>query len=256
MPTREAIIEALRAGLEGRAPFRAAYLGGSDATGRVDALSDIDLVCLVSEGDAEAGFARIEEALGSVAPIERRWRVPSPTWHGGEQAFYQLEGCEGFGLVDVVLIAFAPGFEFFVRERHGEPRVLFDPEGLIGRVPLDRASHEARRRARLENAAGKFALLAHLGVKEARRGRVIDAMHFYQSLALQPLVDVLRAVHCPDRFDFGMRYLREDLPAGVVEEIERLAYPGSVEEIPALVERARALMEGALKEGAEGAGAG
>lgn len=250
MLTRETIIEALRAGLDGRAPFRAAFLGGSDATGRADALSDIDLVCFVPEGGAEAGFERIEEALGSVAPIERRWRVPSPTWHGGEQAFYQLEGCEGFGIVDVVLIAFAPGFEFFVRERHGEPRVLFDPEGLVERVPLDRARHEERRRARLESARGKFALLSHLGVKEARRGRVIDAMHFYQSLALAPLVDVLRAVHCPDRFDFGLRYLRDDLPAEVVEEIERLAYPGSAADIPAFVERAGALMERAL----EGAG--
>ncbi len=246
MTTRRAIIVALRGALSGIDVFRAAWLGGSDATGRADGLSDIDLVCFIRGGGADAGFARVRAVLAALAPIERAWRLPSPTWHGGEQMFIQLDGSPDFGLVDVVLATHEPGFEFFVRERHGTPIVLFDHDGLIAPTPLDRAAHEHRMRERVETARGKFLLLSHLAVKESRRGRPIDAWHYYDSLVVRPLVDVLRAVHCPDRFDFGLRYLGDDLPPGVVESVELLVCPESFEAIPAMVERARGMMDEAL----------
>ena len=52
--------------------------------------------------------------------------------------------------------------------------------------------------------------------------------------AVEPLVRLLRIRHCPARHDFGLRYLRTDLPEGTAERVETLL-PG-----PDLVVRARA----------------
>ncbi|MEZ6242259.1 MAG: nucleotidyltransferase domain-containing protein [Phycisphaerales bacterium] len=246
MTTRRDIIDALREGLREDDRFRAAWLGGSDAMGRADGLSDIDLGAFVCEGTIDEGFSRVRAILETIAPIEHAWRLPSPTWHGSEQMFMQLEGLPGFGHVDVVLDVHRPGYEFLIVERHGSPPVLFDHDGLITPTAFDRESHEKKLRTSVENARAKFALFCSLPIKEVQRGRSVDAVHFYMNLVVRPLVDVLRAVHCPDRFDFGMRYLREDLPAGVAAEIETLAYPSSPEAIPGLIERARVMMEGAL----------
>ncbi len=246
MTTREDIIDALSDSLARVDLFRAAWLGGADAMGRDDELSDVDLVCFIREGRADEGFERVRGVLERIAPIEGEWRLPSPTWHGGEQTFFQLAGCPGFGLVDVVLTLPAPGFEFLVPERHGTPPVLFDHDGLVKPTPFDRGAHEKRLGERVAMERGRFALLSHLAEKELRRGRPIDAWQYYASLVLRPLVDVLRAVHCPDRFDFGLRYLWDDLPPALVGEIEALAYPATPDAIPGLVERARGLMDEAL----------
>ena len=65
-----------------------------------------------------------------------------------------------------------------------------------------------------------------LVIRAIARGHVAEAMHWYMAFALRPLVDVLRMRHCPDRFDFGLRYLDRDLPPELRAELERLAYPG------------------------------
>jgi len=248
MISRDDIIGLLRDDLARVELFRAAWLGGSDANGRVDALSDIDLVAFVGQGRADEGLSIIRSTLERLALIEREWRLPSPTWHGGEQTFFQLSGCPNFGLVDAVLMTHTPGFEFFVRERHGDPAVLFDHDGLVSRTPLDRSAHGQRVRERVETARGKFTLLSHLAAKEARRDRPIDAIQYYESIVISPLVDVLRAVHCPDRFDFGLRYLRDDLPAEAYSSVERLVYPASADELAGMTEAARAMMGGALAQ--------
>ena len=57
------------------------------------------------------------------------------------------------------------------------------------------------------------------------RGHVAEAVDFYLRFALAPLVRLVRVEHCPWRHDFGLRYLREDLPPDVADQIEELV-PG------------------------------
>ena len=54
------------------------------------------------------------------------------------------------------------------------------------------------------------------------RGHVAEATDFYLRFALASLVRLVRAEHCPWRWDFGLRYLREDLPADVADRVEAL----------------------------------
>ena len=57
------------------------------------------------------------------------------------------------------------------------------------------------------------------------RGQVAEALQWYLTFALDGLVRLLRVEHCPWRHDFGLRYLREDLPPEVAEQVEELV-PG------------------------------
>ena len=50
----------------------------------------------------------------------------------------------------------------------------------------------------------------------------------YLSFALGGLVRLLRIQHCPWRHDFGLRYLRIDLPADVAARVDALL-PGNAD---------------------------
>jgi hypothetical protein len=73
-----------------------------------------------------------------------------------------------------------------------------------------------------------------------------DAMHFYMSLVLRPLVDVLRCLHCPDRHDYGFRYIRHDLPRDAWALVEHLSYVSEPGMLAARVAEARTAFEAAL----------
>jgi hypothetical protein len=213
----------------------AAWLGGSDATGRCDRYSDIDLVVAVEDGAVEAAFAAVRAALERLSPIEIDWRLPSPTWHGHEQSFMRLRDADPHLMVDLLVIkATSPRGQWVLEtERHGTPRVLFDPLGLVRPEPMDKAAHAAKMRARLQRLRATFPLFQPLVTRAVERGQPCDTAYFYHQLTLLPTVEVLRMRHCPERFDFGMRYLRDDLPAEEYERVCWLALPGSLEGVRA-----------------------
>jgi hypothetical protein len=109
-------------------------------------------------------------------------------------------------------------------------------------------------RKKVEELRVKIALFRHLPVKLIDRGRPgeggrpVDAYHFYHSLIVRPLVDMLRIVHCPERHDFGFRYVRDDLPREQYEALISLCYPGSSKEIPELTRLALAMFHEALAQ--------
>jgi hypothetical protein len=96
-----------------------------------------------------------------------------------------------------------------------------------------------RLRQKREVHIAAFRVLHWLVDKELQRGGPIDALHFYQSL-LARVVELARMRHCPDRFDFGGRYLRRDLPAPVYERLEAPYYVRDLED---LAMKKKALMQ-------------
>ena len=248
-PDRETLIRTLTAALGKREWARAAWLGGSDATGRRDQFSDIDLVAVVDEDRVEDAFSAVKEELESISPIELEWRVPSPTWHGHEQVFYRMRDVDEHLMIDFVVMTRATPAQnrFLERERHGFPVVLFDHDGFCTPAALDRLVHDQRMRARLERIRVTFPLFQPLVIRAVERRQPCDAAHFYAQLTLAPTVEALRMVHCPERFDFGMRYLFDDLPAEVYARVSELALPGSLEGIRRCREEAEELFNAAIE---------
>ena len=245
MADREVLIGVIARAVREDELFRAAFLGGADASGRADAQSDVDLMVIVGKGREEEAFEAVERALVGVAPIERFYRLPAPTWHGHAQAFWQVEGFGHAGLVDVVVLH--PGEEgrWLVPERHGAARVLVDRDGLINAAPLDREELERTIEKRVADLKARVPILAPLALKEAQRGRAMDALNFYHGLVPRPLVEMLRIVHCPERWDYGMRYLDRDLPEEVW--VRELAFVGSCGEIERRYSEAMDFFEVALR---------
>lgn len=253
MPTRSQLISALHTALEPLDSCRALWLGGSDANARTDALSDIDIQALVRDDAIESTFAAAERALTALSPVSRRYRVPEPSWHGHSQTFYALRYCPPELMIDFTLLKLSspPANRFLEVERHGRGIILFDKDSLLTPVPLDRAAHEAKVRAKLADLRDRVPLLAPLAVKACRRGNAPEAASMYHGIVLRGLVDLLRLTYCPDRYDFGLRYLRADLPPDLAAAVERLALPGSLDEVTDFTARALALFEKTLPEAAK-----
>ncbi|MGD8394696.1 MAG: nucleotidyltransferase domain-containing protein [Candidatus Eiseniibacteriota bacterium] len=245
--TRQTIIEALGAAVEA-APFvRAAWLGGSDATGRTDRWSDIDLQLVAEDDRIEETYACVHDALEGLSPIELRYRFPMPTWHGHEQEILKLAGSDPWSIIDLVIIARSHPDRFLERERHGEPRVLLDRDGLVVPAALDRDAHLARLQARLATLRVTFPLFQSFATKAALRGHTADALQSYQAFTMRPLIELLRMRHCPERFDYGARYLDRDLPEALREEIETLVLVPALEELESRRQRAATLFDAQIR---------
>jgi hypothetical protein len=208
---RRILIERLVAGLLPLAPVRACFEGGSAATGRLDAFSDVDIVIVAPLSASEVVFSAVEAALSAFTTITHRWPVETPSFPDIAQCFYFLADAPRFFAVDCVLVTETSVAQFLERERHGDPLVYFDRTGTIRARPVDQPSLATKRARLWRKLQGAVPVYAMLVDKELARNRPIEAMGFYQTL-LRALIDVLGVQHRPDRFDFGWRYLESQLP--------------------------------------------
>jgi hypothetical protein len=223
MIDRGAIVEAVRRSAEPHDWARAMYVAGSESFGRVDRWSDVDVALAVADGRVEDGFLAIEKALTSLAPIETCWRI-FPNEHEKPQRVYRLADVDPFLIVDtgVLPVSTPPDKRFVERRRHGTPRVIFDRDGFTADVPADPAALRERLRARLAELKLRFSMTQTHPQKSAFRGEVGEAVVFYHSFTLRPLVELLRMKHDPWRHDFDVRYLRFDLPEDVRRRLDAL----------------------------------
>ena len=230
---RQQIIDLLRETLSALPAVRAAWLGGSDASGRTDRYSDIDIQALVADEAVAIVFTAVTNALATLAPIDRQYRLPEPTWHGHSQTLYRLQNVPPWLLVDLVLMkeSSPPEKRFLEMERHGRQVILFDREGVIQPPPFDRESHQAAMRDRLADLVARFDLFHSFVDKVIRRGDVVEATTIYQGQTIRPLIELLRMRYCPDRYDFGPRYLDRDLPADIHEQLKQLMLYRDLDEL-------------------------
>jgi hypothetical protein len=197
-----------------RLPFaEAAWIGGGAAFGRVDRWSDVDFQIVCDAEHAEAAFAAIE----SVLPIELTVQGPGPL----RQRFYRLRGEDPHLFVDFCVIPRSELAPYLDPARHGQPRVLFDRTGVL--VPK-RETPELD--VRLRRAVARFRFFARAMIeRNVGRGKTVELVGTWLSFVIAPLVEVLRAVHDPERQDFGLRYTDIDLPAEVYARLERITAP-------------------------------
>ena len=212
-----------------RLPFaEAAWVGGGAAFGRVDRWSDVDFQIVCDTEHAEAAFAAMESALA----IELSVQGPGPL----RQRFYRLRGEDPHLFVDFCVIPRSELAPYLDPIRHGEPRVLFDRTGvLVAKRDVPELD------VRLRRAVARFRFFARVMVeRNIGRKKTVELAGAWVSFVLTPLVEVLRAVHAPDRQDFGLRYTDLDLPKEISDALERIVSPSlaNLSEAEALFDRA------------------
>lgn len=212
-------------------------VNGSAVTGGWDEHSDLDVEAWC-RGDADPTYDAVLALARERFAVDHVWELPEATWPTGRQCFIHLQPdaadlSRPTRLVDVV-IQTTPGRLTLDTRRHGVPMVLHDPAGLLLLEDDDEAEMEAARRQAVEQAAARRQTGAWLVERAIARGDLAEATSLHLRLAVEPLVRLLRIQHCPARHDFGLRYLRTDLPTGMAERVEALL-PG-----PDLAVRTRA----------------
>jgi predicted nucleotidyltransferase len=250
MPTRAELVQHLRQVLPTFEGARGAWLGGSDATGRTDALSDVDLVVVARDEDVRPVFERIERDLDAFSGIDLKLELPRPTWHGHDQTFFRLKSTPPECFIDlVVMTQSAPEHTRFLEpERHGKAEILFDLDGWIRPARFDRDAHLQKMRSKFEFLKLRVAMFQPLITKALARGIPEEAAYFYVTMCLTQVVEALRMLHCPDRYDYGFRYLKDDLPPAARETVQRLCFYGSPDALALRHREAVALFASTARE--------
>jgi hypothetical protein len=128
--------------------------------------------------------------------------------------------------------------DFLEIERHGQPSIYFDKQNLIKTGHTDHEALFKKQQARAEELNQGFPIFKTLVLKEFDRGQPIDAISFYQTGLVRPLIEVLGMIHRPFKSDFGMRYVHKSFPKETQLLIEDLSYVGNVQELPGKVSKA------------------
>jgi hypothetical protein len=208
----------------------AAWVGGSAATGGYDEWSDLDVDVLCRPGTAVAAYGRWTAALLADFSPASVWDTPEEWRSDGRQCFVCMSPSPGLlleptRLVDLVMVDISDEHRQVDVRRHGTPIVLHDPDGLLVLRDVDAAELTRAVDAAVDQVRQKRPTAQWLVNRALARGHVAEGLDLYMRFGLQSLVRLLRAEHCPWRHDYGLRFLREDLPAHVADRLESLV-PG------------------------------
>jgi hypothetical protein len=215
------------------------FIGGSAVTGQYDDHSDLDVEVLTTPGGAAAAYRRLLDTALRDFEVHQVWELPESTWPDGRQAFLNLTPDAGdlarpTRIIDLHVSDLADEHRLVDERRHGVPHVVHDPQGLVELRHDDEEPMERARRDAVQQAGARRQTAEWLVNRALARGDEVEAIAFHLGYGINPLVRLLRIKHCPARHDFGLRYLRTDLPPGYAERVAALM-PGQD-----LAERARA----------------
>ncbi len=209
------------------ADLRAAWIGGSAATGGYDDHSDLDINVLASPGTFARVFQGLCRSLVATFAPTSLWRLPDATYADGRQLFATFDDHPGdlstpTRLLDVVVYEPTDEHRHVDVRRHGTPLVRFDPDGLI--VLRHDDDGDLRRGAeQTVDQVRQRRLVAEWMVNRAiARDHLPEAVSLYLRFALLPVVQLLRARDCPERHDYLFRYLHTDLEPGDAARIDSL----------------------------------
>jgi hypothetical protein len=221
---REDMVSAMVENLRQAAFVHAVWEAGAASFGRVDEWSDIDLYVVCDDDRIENVITTIEQTLGSMGQIDLKFRVPEPTWHGNSQVFLRIKGASPFLFVDAAIMKKSSREKFLQYSIHGKPLVHFDKIGLIKDDPVDIEKYHQEMKTRFDAHKTTFEMFQVLVLKELNRGNPVEALSYYLSYILRPLVEVLRMKYSPWHYRFFTTYVYYEMPADVVKRLHRLYF--------------------------------
>jgi len=226
---RAVVIQSIQKVVDATTWVAAAWLGGSDATGRTDDLSDIDLQLIVDDDRVEDAFSIVESMLEETVGVAHRWRVDGPTRLGHPCAVYIPKNAPSHMCLDLVVMPLSSGEWHTQRERHGNAVILVDRKGLLANpLPLDQDAHAGRIGERIAYHVASHPIHKEVVGKSIARGHRVEASVIYHVKIMRPLIELMRIEECPDRFDFEERYVSDDLSRANHELLIELSMPVSL----------------------------
>lgn len=216
----------------------AVWEGGSAATGFVDDFSDMDLIIVCEDDSVEFVFQMLESHFSSHYGIERKYRVPEPTWHGFSQCFYKIGNVPELFYMDVAVIKKSIPDKFTESDRHGEAAVWFEKELVMDSTPAPKEKVEARCKQFYNMVIQSDFLMCIEIRKNLARNRYAEAFPFYFRFVSTQLAVMLNLKYRPEKVDFGLRYASRDYDKDDAKLIETLLQSNSIESLSQNFEKA------------------
>ena len=231
MKTPEQVANGLREFLEQDSDIIAVWEGGSAATGYLDEYSDLDLAIVCNDDSVENIIELVDEYLENNYGIERRFRLPEPTWHGFSQCYYQIRNVPELYYLDISFMKKSLPDKFTESDRHGNAVIWFEKEKVIDSTPTpqDKVLARAKQFYRIATQAD-FITIIEINKAIARK-RYSEAFPFYYQFIARNLGIMLNLKYRPCKVDFGLRYSYRDYEKADAELIEDLFKIESLEEL-------------------------
>jgi len=222
--TRETIVRALAEALDSLDYVHAFYEGGAAASDTVDKWSDLDFYVVVGDDKVNDILAVIERALETLSPIQLKYEPSHLEWPGLYQAFYKLAKANRYLLIDLVVLKTGSAEKFLQPEIHGDVVFHINKSDAIKPPPLDRVAFVRKLQERVKKLRARCDMSNDFVQKEINRHNDLEAIDLYHNLTLAMLVEVLRIRHNPLHYDFGMHYVRYELPAEALRRLSHLYF--------------------------------
>jgi len=223
--TREKIVNALIKLYEPIEDVYAAWENGSIAFNRVDDYSDIDLAVECEKEIIPSLIEKTEKVLEEVIGIDYKYVIKNNFFAGMDQVFYRFKNTSPFLLLDIGFLRHGEPKESFIQpEIHGEVKVHFDKIGMTETKELEKGEWDKKMAERVKALAERYEVFKVMPLKEIPRENYVDSFAFYFSFYLNTLVELLRIKYKPFRYNFGLRYLKFDLPLHEFKELEPLVF--------------------------------
>lgn len=198
----------------------AVWEAGSQATGRVDAYSDLDLLVLCQHEHVEDVLMKTKSFLEAQIPNGIYRRAPEPTWHGFSQFFY-LPKDEPYFYFDFSFTSIQNPNKFTEIERHGTPTIWFEKVPIYQPRQLSQEDQQKLAIKTIQGARFYEPIIAKEVIKACKRGLDIDARTMYFTYLQRFLVPFINVKYRPHKADFGVRYLINDVPKDVYKILVR-----------------------------------
>jgi predicted nucleotidyltransferase len=202
----------------------AMWEAGSAAFDRIDDYSDLDIGILSKKGSNEDVWLVVDRAFEELGGVTLRWNEPSPVFSGMDKRIFRPREAKQWFQVDIGLFPDTATELYNQPERHGRILVVFDHANRMAPPLWDEDANRRRMGEALHQNLMKWQAYYGWFRKELARGRAVDAFVAHLYLTVIPLLTVLNMRYRPNRWDFGFRYLKEELPPDVVKIVERLCY--------------------------------
>jgi hypothetical protein len=222
--TRQDIRDRLQTRLARCTSVLAAWEAGSAAFGRDDDYSDLDLGVLAKTGSNTEVWSVVDRAFEEMGGLAFRWNEPNPVFSGIDKRIFRPRGARQWFQVDIGIFPETATELFNQPKRHGTIRVLLDRTNRLTPPPWDEAEHGRCLGKALHQSLMKWQAYRAWFRKELARGRSIDAFAFHFYTTLMPLLAILGIRYRPTRWDFGLRYVKEEFPPDVAKVVESLCY--------------------------------
>ncbi len=222
---RDTIINTLTELLKPDEHVHALWLEGSDATGRLDEYSDIDVCICVDENAVDTVFRKVQEAF----PTDFM-HVNYPN-DSERQLVFHVTGTDKYLMVDFNAYFYGKANTTFVKgDKIDACKVLFDKKKIIQYRDYDPAECAGECDYWKEESEYRFSQISRVE-KYCLRGLFPEAFVYYQKYVVEPLVFTLRRKYTPTKIWYYMVHISDHIPQTEVEKLNRILQVSDVKDI-------------------------